>query len=145
MVWYLRKFTRKGSKAPVAHAGCARTQIKTGSDEGRAGDWADITLRPIGSNNGVRSTVDLLIDCPWKRERLIRQQAIPADNIRTVRLSVEKQIPPPAFVAPSKCARKMLLAFLSTNESKEDKVVSRKIEEEREIEREREREREKES
>jgi len=39
----------------------------------------------------------------------------------------------------------MLLAFLSTNESKEDKVVSRKIEEEREIEREREREREKES
>ena len=33
----------------------------------------------------MRSTVDLLIDRPWKRERLIRQQAIPADNIRVVR------------------------------------------------------------
>lgn len=38
----------------------------------------ELTLRsaPSDPDNGVRSTVDLLIDRPWKPERLIRQQAI---------------------------------------------------------------------
>jgi len=67
----------------------------------------ELTLRSALSDpdNGVRSTVDLLIDRPWKRERLIRQQAIPADNIRVVRSLGRETNISVSFCAPSKRAR----------------------------------------
>lgn len=67
----------------------------------------ELTLRsaPSDPDNGVRSTVDLLIDRPWKRERLIRQQAIPADNIRIVRSLGRETNISTSFCASLKCAR----------------------------------------
>lgn len=88
---------------------------------------ADITFGSIGSR--VRSTVDLLIDRPWKCERLIRQQAIPADNTRAPSV-LSRQRETNTYLRRLLCAvemhaHKMLPAFLAlANENGKDKVIS---------------------
>lgn len=103
-----------------------KRQRKQGRERERKQARADITFGSIGSR--VRSTVDLLIDRPWKRERLIRQQAIPADNTRAPSvLSAErnKYLPPPAFVRRRNArAQNVTCVPALVNENRKDKVVS---------------------
>lgn len=110
---------RKGPQRCTALA----MQIKCGSDEGRTGDWADITFgfigfrqqRALDSRSFDRSPMETRAFNPAASNS--RSTFVPSV------LSFEKRISPPAFVHRWNARTQNVTMFLSIKKSRKDRVI----------------------